>query len=210
MNSHQLKIEIHDMSNLLMRADAYMKRGDSKLLGSTMDVILDCFGKIKKTVYDQIPGEGMISLSMGERFQELIKTVSRYEAVYGLRIIINSYKCNEDDRVFIPATAPESVFSNVIQNASKAGATEVRVSYLSTPYYIQIMYKDNGTGMSKEKLDNLGFAPSGQGINLIRGMVQASGGTCQWDSAPGEGTTVTIKLRKDVGSCSRLSPDAYP
>jgi signal transduction histidine kinase len=204
MNSHQLKIEVHDMSNLLMRADAYINRGDFKLVRSTMDVIMDCFGKIKKIVYDQTTGEGMVSMGMGERFNKLLDIVPKYEEIYGVKIFIECQGCNTDDRIFTPSNAPDTVFSNAIQNASKAGATEVRVFYQSTPYYILITYKDNGKGMSKEKLENLGFAPStGQGISLIRNMVHASGGTCWWESTLGEGTIMTVKLRKDLGSCSR-------
>jgi len=77
------------------------------------------------------------------------------------------------------------------------------VVYDSTPHYVSISYIDNGRGMSKETLDNLGFTGDGQGVNLIRNLVHASGGTCWWESEVGKGTKLTVRLRKDSGSCSR-------
>ncbi len=200
---HQLKIEVHDMSNLLMRMDVYINRTNQKLVRSTMDVVLDCFSKIKKEVYGIDEGTEMVSIAMGERFDQLTKSLPKLEEVYGLKVTIGYDHCKRIDRIFVPENAPEAIFTNIIQNSSKAGATEVEVLYLSTSHYVQIMYVDNGKGMTKEEVENLGFATTGQGIHLIRNLVHASGGTVCWESIPGKGTKTIVKLRKDNGSCSR-------
>jgi signal transduction histidine kinase len=69
--------------------------------------------------------------------------------------------------------------------------------------YVRIAVKDHGTGMDADTLARVGEAffttkdpgkGTGLGLVMARGLAERSGGALAIDSAPGRGTTVTIRL----------------
>lgn len=67
--------------------------------------------------------------------------------------------------------------------------------------YIIIKIKDNGSGMDKETLDNIGkmfyttkIKGTGLGVSLSKEIIKLHDGNMKYESIPGKGTTVSITL----------------
>jgi signal transduction histidine kinase/ActR/RegA family two-component response regulator len=106
--------------------------------------------------------------------------------------------------------------SNVTVGAS--GSAPVADSDLSPGSYVQICISDTGSGMSPD-VKARAFDPffttkgpsagSGLGLSQVYGMARQSGGSVTIDSAPGEGTRVTLFLPRAVAE-EAGSTDARP
>ena len=190
----QLKVELHDMGNLLTRLRHYCIRGPADKAVLTMDMTVECFRRIRNEVYYNTEVV-FAPINMGNRFKELKRMLHDFEEAYGILISIDRSKCRDEDAVLVPVNVPNTVLSNAIQNASKAGATKFKITYVTKQKYVEITYSDNGKGMTAEELENMGFSiGGGKGTRLIRDAVGTSGGVCFWRSFPGVGTDLVIRL----------------
>lgn len=96
------------------------------------------------------------------------------------------------------------VTRKLVENSAKAGATNVHIHYQTINLSaVQMVLSDNGKGMDSATLDRIGFmggcgVSGGQGIRLVREMINGVGGVVTWDSREGVGTWVTIRLRKVI------------
>ena len=117
--------------------------------------------------------------------------------------------CLESDEVpnvRCDRNAVVQVFENVIENAIKysddAKAIEILIS--SGSCQVTVTVKDNGKGILPEDMPyiferffrgrNAGPGGSGLGLAIARDIVEAHGGRISVESAPGEGTSVTVGL----------------
>jgi PAS domain S-box-containing protein len=82
--------------------------------------------------------------------------------------------------------------------------------------YVMISFTDTGTGMSKEVQEKIfdpfftskGNLGAGLGLSQVYGLVQTNGGFIDVDSAPGEGTRITLYLpRLHADGFDVASPD---
>ena len=100
------------------------------------------------------------------------------------------------------------IIRNLITNSikfSKVGGKVILDNFLDNSHLI-IKIQDFGVGMSQEQINQLLNAKStsergtgaekgtGIGLQLVRELTYAHGGILQFESQPGEGTTVTIAL----------------
>jgi signal transduction histidine kinase len=91
-------------------------------------------------------------------------------------------------------------FKEVLNNILKhAAATEVLISFESTPQGFRIVVADNGRGMDPAR--NAGANPddalhpgSGNGLSNMQQRLAKAGGSCEITSVPGQGTRVTFSL----------------
>lgn len=106
----------------------------------------------------------------------------------------------------------EQVIINLVANSrdamppEKPGAITIRTQEISgkdgTPW-VQISVSDTGAGIPREIQDRI-FDPffttkepgkgTGLGLSTVYGIIRGHGGTIQYTSTPGEGTTFTIRL----------------
>jgi len=98
------------------------------------------------------------------------------------------------------------VFENLIENAIKYSddAKEIEILISSGSGQVAVTIKDNGTGILPEDMPhiferffrgrNAGPGGSGLGLSIARDIVEAHGGRISVESAPGEGTSVTVNL----------------
>ena len=105
--------------------------------------------------------------------------------------------------VAIDKSQMEQVFFNLLKNSLEAmrdgGKIEIAVG--SDDSDVAVTVKDAGDGMTKEQLAHL-FEPyrttksggTGLGLMVTARIVRDHGGTIAAESAPGEGTTFTVKL----------------
>lgn len=83
--------------------------------------------------------------------------------------------------------------------------------------YIALSISDDGQGMEKETLTHL-FEPffttkekgsgTGLGLSMVYGFVERSGGMITVDSAPGQGSTFTIRLPRAGNAAGQSAPSA--
>jgi signal transduction histidine kinase len=89
------------------------------------------------------------------------------------------------------ATAIFRVFQETLTNIARhAQATRVRIALKSQPEGIQLVVRDNGIGITQDQLTD----PRSLGLTGMRERVQAFGGTLEFKSAPGKGTTVRVTM----------------
>jgi signal transduction histidine kinase len=116
----------------------------------------------------------------------------------------------------------ERVLVNLVANARDAmpagGTVTVRVAECATGTGVQLSVRDTGTGMSEAVRARV-FEPffttkgergMGLGLPTVLGIVQQGGGRMRIDSAPGEGTTVSLVLPRAAASAdgAAVVPDA--
>jgi PAS domain S-box-containing protein len=99
------------------------------------------------------------------------------------------------------------IFSNIISNAYKYNNAEVnsflKINITITPLHATLVFKDNGIGIKKEyqdKIFNMFYRAtersqgSGLGMYIAKQAIEKLGGTIQFKSEYGKGTTIKITL----------------
>ena len=115
--------------------------------------------------------------------------------------------CPPDLRVLAQADLLQQVIANVLENAGKnTDRGRIRVQARGEGEAILIEVTDTGSGIAPEELDVVfdrfyrgqgrGADGFGLGLAIVRDAVSALGGTVELQSAPGEGTTVRVTLRR--------------
>ncbi|MDL2236298.1 HAMP domain-containing histidine kinase [Christensenellaceae bacterium OttesenSCG-928-K19] len=102
----------------------------------------------------------------------------------------------------------QHVWINILNNAIKFSPEQgtVRVEAHSKEDVVEVTITDHGTGMNEEAqrylFDKFYQADSsrategnGLGLSLVKKILELSGGTVEVQSAPGEGTSITVKLQ---------------
>lgn len=97
-----------------------------------------------------------------------------------------------------------NLLRNAIEALGEASAPEVTLSgALEDGAIVSITVADNGSGISKENLENI-FVPffttkrggSGIGMSMVKQIVRANGGRIVIHSEPGQGTTIRMTFRQ--------------
>ena len=105
------------------------------------------------------------------------------------------------------------LFTNLLSNARRHTPVSglVQIDLKSFPDRTQLVITDNGSGMSPEHLERLGQrfyradasrsrddGGTGLGLAIVKEIVQAHGGTIQFQSSVGTGTAVTVSLPREA------------
>lgn len=112
---------------------------------------------------------------------------------------------NHDEEVYINGdyNRLKQVLLNVIKNAKESikekGIVELNTKIVKNKFIITV--KDNGIGMDKETIKNIGTAfyttkknGTGLGVCFSKEIIEKHGGTIEYFSKKGKGTTVRITL----------------
>ncbi len=134
---------------------------------------------------------------------DTLEGLGNYISQYVTEIVAeNATRC----RLAIPALLPARFISSgvrhqllmavkeALNNALKhAGATEIRVHLAFTDPTLSLIIADNGSGFDPR------HASAGNGMANMRHRLRSIGGTCEQQSAPGQGTTVafSIELKRE-------------
>ncbi len=119
--------------------------------------------------------------------------------------------------------ALRQILLNLLSNAVKftpAGGAVVAMARAQDGELV-LAVGDSGVGVAEDELDRLGqpYAQSrsgrdtaergtGLGLSLVRALAELHGGTMTVQSAPGEGTTVTVRLPVLAGGAAKVEPAA--
>lgn len=142
----------------------------------------------------------------------LAEAVELYEDVADAKRVTVTLEPGEDNTISAARDRIRQVFANLLDNAIKYtpdGGT-VRISASRSETDVVVTVTDSGAGISPEHLpriwDRLYRAdPSrserglGLGLSLVKAYVEAHGGAVAADSAPGRGSTFTVRLPYSSG-----------
>ena len=138
----------------------------------------------------------------------LKSTLDELSIVHGDRIFLTEF---QEVRGYWSRDGIRRAIENLISNAVKYGYPDrpITVSLKQTPQTVIIAVHNEGSPIPPEELANLfqqfrrtksahasGIRGWGLGLTLVRGVVEAHGGTVKVESAPG--TTFTLELPRDA------------
>lgn len=87
------------------------------------------------------------------------------------------------------------VVQEILNNALKhAAAKNITVTLHYEPAQFTLTVQDDGKGFDLEKITGREMSQSGAGLRNIKRRTELVGGSCKTESAPGEGTKVTLQL----------------
>jgi PAS domain S-box-containing protein len=161
----------------------------------------------------------------------IVEEVARLlRATLPARITLEVTIADDSPVVCVDVTQIHQVLMNLGTNASHAitGATGTITLGLDgvdgpqcglRPRCARLVVRDDGCGMDTETLERA-FEPffttkpagrgSGLGLSVVHGIIAENGGELTIDSAPGEGTTVTILLPADTRAAGHPSKTPMP
>jgi signal transduction histidine kinase len=157
---------------------------------------------------------------------DLIETA--WDAIASIQPLVNEHNLQivnqidvRDSRMLGDADALRRLLVNLLGNAKKhtvEGRIEVRAASFADPEgaWVDLSVRDTGAGIAPELLSRLGEAfalnsgvvgsnyigGTGLGLAICKGIAAAHGGELLIDSVPGQGTTVTARLRADLGAAA--------
>ncbi|MBZ0164801.1 MAG: HAMP domain-containing histidine kinase [Notoacmeibacter sp.] len=117
--------------------------------------------------------------------------------------------------------AIQQILINLLSNAVKftPNGGKVTVGARSSGGRVTLWVNDSGIGMAEEDLKRIGrpfvqiqndftrqYEGTGLGLSLVKGLVALHGGTMAIDSAPGEGTCVTITFPRSTDDPVKFDP----
>ncbi|MFS0822438.1 two-component system histidine kinase PnpS [Bacillus sp. 1P02SD] len=109
----------------------------------------------------------------------------------------------------------KQVFINVINNSLSYSPNKAKVAVKATNLsdYVEIQIIDTGIGIEEKELSRIferfyrvdkarsrNSGGTGLGLAIVKHIIEAHGGAVQVTSKVGEGTTVTIRLKKEITS----------
>jgi signal transduction histidine kinase len=107
---------------------------------------------------------------------------------------------------------------NLVLNAMQASPTGERVTIevgrtCPMSYMTTIRVMDHGPGMSPEVIERIRkpyfttrVGGTGLGVAVARGLIEQHGGSLEYESAPGKGTSVTIRLPLNALAATKDAP----
>jgi signal transduction histidine kinase/DNA-binding NarL/FixJ family response regulator len=139
--------------------------------------------------------------------EEIIKLFSQ---TAGIKKIIIKKEIKENLYLKLDPIALERIIMNLLDNAIKytepGGFVTVKLDSINT--YVQLKVTDTGIGISKKDMENI-FKPyyqiihkkrniqgMGMGLNIVKKILDESGGRIEIESEPGKGSSFMIKFKK--------------
>jgi signal transduction histidine kinase len=143
-------------------------------------------------------------ISIAEIVREVVASVGAMakETPVELKVDVTDDPCSlKGDAVQI-TRAIQNVIINAIQAAGESQGT-VEVSCIRKDFYVDVRVSDTGQGISPDQISKIfdpyfttkqGKSGTGLGLYITKKVVEDHSGSIKVDTAPGAGTTITIRL----------------
>jgi two-component system, sporulation sensor kinase B len=142
------------------------------------------------------------TINLSQELEKIIQLMSSYTTLNNVEI-----QSTILDPLFVKGNKDEikQVFINIIKNGIEAVGVggKITVNAFSSKYFVHVTIKDNGIGMSKKQISNLGTPfystkdkGTGVGLTISYQIIELMRGKIEVESDIGKGTTFTIKLPK--------------
>jgi two-component system sporulation sensor kinase B len=164
-------------------------------LDRAQDIITDYLNLAKQQYFEK---EKVSLSSLLIEVDQLMRSYANYKTV------TIETKINSDLVVYGDNPRLKQVFINLLKNAIEAVPDlegQVFIRAYSSHEYIRIKITDNGNGMTADQLERLGEPyftlkekGTGLGLTVTFSIIHHHSGTIRYQSAVGEGTTVTVSL----------------
>ncbi|MDO9034234.1 MAG: ATP-binding protein [Methanoregula sp.] len=203
----------HDIRNQLMALRGYLELSRHKISDPVVlaylkkgDLASEAIGRqIEFTKYYENIG---VNAPEWQDILQLIQTAqSQLESLNKIDVMINLPPVT----VFADGLI-EKVFYNLLENTLRHGerVTWIRFSFYETAHGAEIVYEDNGVGISPEDKQHLfqkGFGKNtGLGLFLSREILAITGLTIQETGEPGKGVRFEIMIPKDAYRFTKEQP----
>ncbi|MBO0934917.1 ATP-binding protein [Fibrella sp. HMF5335] len=163
----------------------------AKLLTHTTMLVNDVRGLSKSLSTDTIARFGLVACLTLEI--ERINRADRAEQAT-LQVLGEPYQLGEQTEIVLLRMVQEAL-NNALKYAYDAAIT-LTLDY--QPDALMLTVADEGPGFSMSEVDARPLTGSGQGLHNLRRRATLLGGTCTWQTAPQQGTRVTLWIpRKD-------------
>ena len=182
--------------------DGDLRNEDARVLGEKMDQLDSIVDNIVKFARNAEPQMGPVNVR--ELIDDLILLTRHKLQHQGIELV------RDDATELLPvkadATQLSQAFLNLILNAAeamKSGGT-LRISTQQADSELQVTFTDTGPGLTEEQR-NLAFTGmlstsketgGGLGLAIVAKVTEAHGGRLEVESELGQGTQITLHLRK--------------
>jgi len=188
-----------EMASQVVQGARSLNRIVTSLLDFTRPVAL----KLRRVRLGEIADAalGVVEQELGVVEEELGVVEQEMEGHAAPVSIVRDYAA--DDAATVDPEQVYRVVLNLVRNAWQAlrGRGEIVVTTESDEEAVSLCVRDTGCGMAAEVRERL-FSPffttketgTGLGLSIVRKIVLAHGGSIEVESAPGAGTTVSVRL----------------
>lgn len=222
----------HEMGNQLcmlplleLIEDRYAEHDDlmqtAALARQTYDRLVQLVDEVKAFVRFEQTGVDLQPLSLASVLHELIDFL-RFDKSLPRHKLLLRVHC--DPTIKGHTVKLQQVLINLLKNAAYAirdrADGEVVLELDSSADEAVVMVRDNGCGMTPEVAQRIwepffttkGEEGNGLGLDIVKGIIEAHGGEIVCETAPGRGTTFTVRLplhRSEIAAIP-VSPVAAP
>lgn len=156
------------------------------LLKNALDLVNDSVKEVRAVSHNMMPNT-LIKLGLASAVREFITKIG---TVPNLKIDLQIVGL--DDRLdntveTVLYRVIQEVVSNIIKHAN---ANQISMQLIKHDGELTVMIEDNGIGFDKKKIDSF----EGIGLKNIISRVEFLNGNVDFDSTPGQGTTVVIEV----------------
>ncbi len=158
----------------------------SLLLSNALELVNDSVKEVRSVSHNMMPNT-LIKLGLASAVREFITKIA---SVPNLRIdlqIVGMEERLENTVETVLYRVIQEVVANIIKHAK---ANEISMQLIRHDNELTIMIEDNGVGFDKNNITKF----EGIGLKNIISRIEFLNGNVDFDSTPGQGTTVVIEI----------------
>lgn len=155
---------------------------ESEGLGNALDLLDEASHEVRKTAHNLMP-EMIEQFGLGESLRRYCGNLGRYgNTQLECHVLGEITRCRHSFELTVYRIAQE-----LIHNAIRhAGASRIMVQLTQAASVLTITVEDDGKGFDPEM--------AGMGLTALRNRVKTLGGSIEWSSSPGNGTSAYVEF----------------
>lgn len=177
---------------------ALQQRNDSEKLTARLDDVFTTAQRLARSLNEIVWAVNPVNDTVESLIAYLGEYVDEYLRVAGIALrshvpMIHSGQPLASSIRHHLFCCSREILCNIVRHAE---ATEVQFQIDLDDKFLKLIFADNGKGFDPQALHSL--PGSHNGVNNLRQRMKEAGGTCDLVSAPGQGTTVTLKVSLSI------------